>query len=278
MSNKKNAQTEKPDVPEAVQNSMFLTYRRGLQTLVNALVQAVDGAALRTGESVKSLSRKGAQTEVVFEDGHSEMVDGVIVAAPTYQAAKFFAHLSASEPLSKINYVSVANVIMAFEHKDIPTTMDGSGFLIPRKEARTITACTWTSAKWLHTAPDGKILLRCYVGRSGEEDWVNLDDQELVRRVRKDVAELMGIHAEPLFYEITRMPRSMPQYPVGHLSLVAEFRRQLAEAMPGVYVTGAGFHGVGLPDCIRQGKEAAQQLTAYLQQHAVESTTSTEHS
>jgi oxygen-dependent protoporphyrinogen oxidase len=278
MTNKKNAQTEKPDVPAAVQNSMFLTYRKGLQTLVNALVQALDGAALRTGESVKSLSRKGDQTEVVFEDGHSEIVDGVIVTAPTYQAAKFFAHLPASEQLSKINYVSVANVIMAFDLKDIPITMDGSGFLIPRKEARTITACTWTSAKWLHTAPDGKMLLRCYVGRSGEEDWIHFDDQELVRKVRKDVAELMGIHAEPLFYEITRMPRSMPQYPVGHLSIVAEFRRELAEAMPGVYVTGAGFHGVGLPDCIRQGKEAAHQLTEYLRQYPVGITESTDHS
>jgi oxygen-dependent protoporphyrinogen oxidase len=268
MANRKKAPAETADLPPAAQNSVFLTYRKGLQTLVDKLVQALEGADLRTGERVKSITRKENQVEVSFEDGHSEIVDGVIVTAPTHQAARLFAHLPASEKLRQINYVSVANVIMAFDRKDIPMTMDGSGFLIPRKEKRTITACTWTSAKWLHTAPEGKVLFRCYVGRSGEEEWLDWDDQELVRRVRQDVADLMGIHAEPLFHEITRMPQSMPQYPVGHLDLVASFRRELAEAIPGVFVTGAGFHGVGIPDCIRQGKETSQQLEAYLQQRA----------
>jgi protoporphyrinogen/coproporphyrinogen III oxidase len=269
MANNNNKTTaENTDLPPAAQNSIFLTYKKGLQTLVNALVEALAEADLRTGESVKAIHRLENRVEVLFEDGHSEIVDGVILTAPAYQAAKLLAHLPASEKLKKINYVSVANVIMAFDLKDIPMTMDGSGFLIPRKEARTITACTWTSAKWQHTAPVGKVLLRCYVGRSGEEDWVNWDDQELVRRVRKDIADLMGIHAEPQFAEITRMPHSMPQYPVDHLDMVAEFRSKLAEAIPGVYVTGAGFHGVGIPDCIRQGEEASQQLTRYLQQTA----------
>jgi protoporphyrinogen/coproporphyrinogen III oxidase len=268
MANKSKTAAENTDLPPAAQNSQFLTYKKGLQTLVNALLQALDAADLRTGESVKAIQRLENRIEVVFEDGHSEMVDGVILTSPAYQAAKLLAHLPGSEKLKKINYVSVANVIMAFELKDIPITMDGSGFLIPRKEARTITACTWTSAKWLHTAPEGKVLLRCYVGRSGQEDWVNWEDQELVQRVRKDIAELMGIHAEPQFVEITRMPHSMPQYPVGHLDMVAEFRSKLAEVIPGVYVTGAGFHGVGIPDCIRQGKEASLQLFHYLQQNA----------
>jgi oxygen-dependent protoporphyrinogen oxidase len=268
MASKNKAAAENTDLPPAAQNSIFLTYKKGLQTLVNALVQALADADLRTGESVKAIHRLENRIEVAFEDGHSEIVDGVILTTPAYQAAKLLADLPASGKLKKINYVSVANVIMAFDLKDIPMTMDGSGFLIPRKEARTITACTWTSAKWLHTAPEGKVLLRCYVGRSGEEDWVNWEDQELVQRVRKDIAELMGIHAEPQFVEITRMPHSMPQYPVGHLDLVREFRSALAEAIPGVYITGAGFHGVGIPDCIRQGKEASQQLTRYLQQTA----------
>jgi oxygen-dependent protoporphyrinogen oxidase len=266
VENRKQTQVNTADLPPAAQYSMFLTYRKGLQTLVNGLLQALAEIDLRTGEGVASIRRKGNQVEVGFEDGHTELVDGVIIAAPTYQAARFVSHLPAASKLAKIHYVSVANVIMAFDRKDMPFDMDGSGFLIPRKEKRTITACTWTSAKWLHTAPEGKVLLRCYVGRSGEQDWINWSDEELVRKVRLDVAELMGIHAEPLFHEITRMPNSMPQYPVGHLELVAEFREDLAEAIPGAFVTGAGFHGVGLPDCIRQGKETAQQVAVYLQE------------
>jgi oxygen-dependent protoporphyrinogen oxidase len=267
MANKKNTQAETANLPEALRQSVFLTYYNGLKTLVNGLLKALEDIELRTEASVASISRKEDQVEITFEDGHKEIVDGVILTAPTYQAAKFLSHLPAAQKLSKIQYVSVANVIMAFDLKDIPITMDGSGFLIPRKEARTITACTWTSAKWLHTAPAGKVLLRCYVGRSGEEEWTKWEDEELVRKVRQDISELMGIHAEPLFYEITRMPHSMPQYPVGHLEVIADFRRELADAIPGVFVTGAGFHGVGIPDCIRQGNEAAQQLAVYLQQH-----------
>jgi oxygen-dependent protoporphyrinogen oxidase len=263
--NRKLTQMNTADLPIAAQNSLFLTYRKGLQTLINGLVSALADIDLRTNESVISVQRKENQVEVVFEDGHSEVVDGVIIATPTYQAARFLSHLPSASKLANIQYVSVANVILAFDRKDLPFDMDGSGFLIPRKEKRTITACTWTSAKWLHTAPEGKVLLRCYVGRSGEQDWMNWSDEELVRKVRLDVVELMGIKAEPLFHEITRMPNSMPQYPVGHLDKIAEFRQDLAEAIPGAFVTGAGFHGVGLPDCIRQGKEAAQQLADYLQ-------------
>ncbi|MNI57491.1 Protoporphyrinogen oxidase [compost metagenome] len=203
---------------------------------------------------------------MTFQGGHKETVDAVILAVPTYQAARLLNHLPLSADLEKIQYVSVANVIMAFDQKDIPMSFDGSGFLVPRREGRTITACTWTSSKWLHTAPEGKVLLRCYVGRSGEQDWLNWTDEELVRRVRQDVADIMGVTAEPLFHEITRMPHSMPQYPVGHLSAVVKMRSELATALPGVWLTGAGFHGVGLPDCIRQGKETANEVTAYLQE------------
>lgn len=156
-----------------------------------------------------------------------------------------------------MNYASVANVIMAFERADIENVFDGSGFLVPRKEGRDITACTWTSAKWLHTSPEDKVLLRCYVGRAGAEQSVGLPDQELIERVRKDIRDLMGVTAEPLFTEITRLPNSMPQYPVGHTANVATLRKELGDVLPGVYVAGAGYDAIGLPDCIRQAKEYA---------------------
>jgi oxygen-dependent protoporphyrinogen oxidase len=162
--------------------------------------------------------------------------------------------------LIEIPYVSVANVILAFDHKDIGHDLDGSGFLVPRKEGRFITACTWTSAKWKHTAPDEKVLLRCYVGRSGDEGWQALSDEEIVKRVRGDLQQILGIAEEPAFYEVTRLLHSMPQYPVGHLQTIQAARNQLNAAMPNVFLAGAAYQGVGLPDCIQQGKEAAQQV------------------
>nr|WP_313786575.1 protoporphyrinogen oxidase [Paenibacillus larvae] len=127
-----------------------------------------------------------------------------------------------------------------------------------------MTACTWTSAKWLHTAPEGKVLLRFYVGRSGDEGWTEWNDEELVSRVKEDLHDLMGVTAEPLFYEVTRLYKSMPQYPVGHLDAIRRLRRDLREHMPGVFVTGAGFEGVGLPDCIRQGRDTAKELIHHI--------------
>jgi len=85
-----------------------------------------------------------------------------------------------------------------------------------------------------------------------------MEDEEIVAKVRRDMRELAGITADPLFYEITRLPHSMPQYPVGHLERVQAARDELDQAMPGTVIAGAGFHGVGLPDCIRQGREAAE--------------------
>lgn len=259
ISNRKKSQQEALNLPAPGRNSVFLTYKNGLQTLVERLEEVLreEGVTIRTGTKVTELRKEGDLYEVGYEGGQWETADSVILTLPTYHSAELLGDHPSVDKLKAINYVSVANVVIAYREKDANVKFDGSGFLIPRSEGRSITACTWTSTKWLHTAPEGRVLLRCYVGRSGEEDWVHLTDEEIVAKVRKDVAELMGITAEPLFYEVTRLYRSMPQYPVGHLEHVRELRSDLAERMPGVYVTGAGFHGVGLPDCIRQGREAA---------------------
>jgi protoporphyrinogen/coproporphyrinogen III oxidase len=270
IASRKNSSEESAHVPAAVRYSAFVTFKRGLQTLITGLVNALDGVDMRTGTGVVSIREFGAdQTEVTFEDGHREIVDGAIITTPTFQAAQVLSHLPAAADLNKIAYISVANVIMAFDRKDIPFELDASGFLVPRNEGRAITACTWTSAKWLHTAPDGKVLLRCYIGRSGQQEWLQWSDEELVQKARHDLGELLGLQAVPLFTEVTRLPNSMPQYPVGHLEQAARFRKELAVAMPGVFVTGAGFHGVGIPDCVRQGQEAALQLADFVTQKAV---------
>lgn len=261
MASRKNVTEESAHLPAAVRNSVFVTFKRGLGSLVTGLVDALSTVDLRPSVGVVSVrSSEGLQAEVTFEDGHREIVDGIIVTTPTYQAAKLLSELPAASQLSKIDYISVANVIMAFERKDIPFELDASGFLVPKHEGYTITACTLTSAKWLHAAPEGKVLLRCYIGRSGEQDWPAWSDEQLISKARHDIKDLLGITAEPRFAEVTRLMHSMPQYPVGHLEEIAHFKKELTAAMPRVLVTGAGFHGVGLPDCIRQGKEAANQL------------------
>ena len=264
LANKQQPATSVAGLPEIAQRSMFLTFRKGMTTLVDRLLEELKSVELITGQGVQSIIRGGQGFEVRLDNGQQLQADGLIMALPTHQTAKLLADRSQLQWLENINYVSVANIALAFDQKEFTFPLNGSGFVIPRKEGRLLTACTWSSSKWLHTAPDGKVLLRCYVGRGGAEEWVRLSDEQLVSAVLRDLKEIMGIEAKPLFHEITRLEHSMPQYPVKHVEELKKVRADLAVHTPGVYLCGAGYEGVGIPDCIQQGKEAAEQLVAYL--------------
>jgi len=244
--------------------SAFLTFRNGLSTVIEALEERIRelGGDIRTGVAVEAIERVGGAYRLRLSDGTSADADQAIVALPAFAAAKLLAEHADVSALEAIRYVSVANIVLAYDEAGFDHDLDGSGFLVPRSEGRTITASTWTSSKWSHTAPEGKRLVRCYVGRAGDEQGVELDDEALVAAVRQDLRELMGLSAEPRFVEITRLRRSMPQYPVGHVEAIAAFRAGLSDKLPGVVATGAAFEAVGLPDCVAQGKEAAEALLA----------------
>ncbi len=267
---KNKAPHQAPDyLPEEIKNSVFLSFKEGLSTMVHALDKALQSVERRLGDTVVAINPLNGEDaasnyEVVLESGEIVPADHVLVTVPAFHAADLLEPLVDVAELRAINYVSVANVVMAFEKSTFDRAFDGSGFLVPRSEGLRITACTWTSNKWLHTSPGDKVLLRCYVGRAGDEEVAMLPDDELKKAVLEDIQKVLGIDAMPIFTEITRMPRSMPQYPVGHLENTAALRNRLAAELPGVYVTGAAFGGVGLPDCIRSGKEAALEILATL--------------
>ncbi|QJC54276.1 protoporphyrinogen oxidase [Paenibacillus albicereus] len=252
-------------VPAAARGGVFMTYRRGLRTLVDGLDEALAGIERRMDTRIEAIRRSSNREALPYAlqlaGGELLEADAVVVTVPSEAAAGLLEPLTDTSALRAVDYVSVANVVMAFREEDIADmAFDGSGFLVPRSEGRTITACTWTSSKWLHSSPDGRVLLRCYVGRAGAEEGALLPDRELIAAVRRDVRDTMGVEAEPLFTEITRLPRSMPQYPVGHVEAIAQLRAAMRRDCPGVYATGAAFDGVGLPDCIRQGREAARAI------------------
>ncbi|OUS77601.1 protoporphyrinogen oxidase [Paenibacillus sp. MY03] len=240
----------------------FLTFKRGLSTLVEALVNALKrgGVELRSGVLTERIEKRDDCYDVVLASGETLSADRIVVTTPAYAAADLLENLAEVGELRGVRYVSVANVVMAFDKETFGLDFDGSGFVVPRSEGLHITACTWTSSKWLHSSPKDKVLLRCYVGHSEDQESVKLPDDGLIAAVRRDIRETMGISAEPLFTEITRLNQSMPQYPVGHVERMNDLRHRLSEKAPGIWVTGAAFDGVGLPDCIRQGKEAAKHI------------------
>lgn len=244
--------------------SMFLTFRQGLQSLIHALIHDLADTTVKLETKATAIHELESGYQVETDQGEMLSADDVVITTPAFAASSLLNPYIDVTVLDQINYVSVANVVLAFDKSDLQGLFDGSGFLVPRKEGLDITACTWTGVKWLHTSPEDKMLLRCYIGRSGQEQNVFLPDDELTALVRRDLKALMNITAEPLFTEITRLPESMPQYPVGHVEKTAQLRAQLSARLPHIHITGAAFDGVGLPDCIRQGKELAEQMANQL--------------
>jgi len=253
------------NLPPEARGRTFLSFRRGLYSVVEALERRLlrDGCAIRFGAAAVSLEKNapdGAPYRIVAENGVEVAADAVIVAVPAPAAARLLEPHVDVEALRRVEYVSVANVALGYDARRFGHKLDGSGFLVPRGEGRVITASTWTSTKWPHTAPAGKRLLRCYVGRAGDEAAVHLPDDSLEYAVKRDLRDLMDLSARPELVVISRHRDAMPQYAVGHLERIAELRRQLENRLPGVLVTGASVEGVGLPDCAAQGRKSAAAL------------------
>jgi oxygen-dependent protoporphyrinogen oxidase len=248
-------------LPAEAKGSLFLTYKGGLQTLVNTLLKKLDSCQLLTGQSVVSVNQRETGYQLLLEGENSPLdADLLLLATPPDVAQR----LLGIDTIVNVPYVSVANVVMAFNADQVPFRMDASGFLIPKGEGRSITACTWTSVKWLHTAPTSKRLIRCYLGRAGDEAVLQRSDDALVSLVLKELRDIMNISAAPIFSVVNRWPQSMPQYKVGHLQRLKQLRTLLNKKYPGVYLAGAGYEGVGIPDCIGQGKRAAKEMVDFM--------------
>lgn len=250
--------------PEIAARSMFLTFKQGLSTLVEKLEEELSGDRIIKGCGVKSIQRTGKSYQLLLETGEACEVDGVVMAMPAYACSELLEGFPAADIFDSVPYVSVANVALGYRADEIKNELRGSGFVIPRTEGRLMTACTWTSSKWLHTAPKDKILLRAYIGRAGAEVSAAMDDPEMITRIRREIQDIMDITAEPELAVVSRMPRSMPQYRVGHQERMGQLRGEMEQYYPGVMICGSGYDGVGIPDCIQHGKTAAERLADWL--------------
>ncbi len=163
-------------------------------------------------------------------------------------------------PLKEIPSTSVATVAMAFPLSSIKGELGGTGFVVTKKSGYSITACTWTHKKWKHSAPDGYALLRCYVGRFGDDEIVSESDEVILSAVRKDLKKIMNIDEHPEYQSIKRWNKAMPQYIVGHQQRIEKFQSNLANNLPGIHVAGAAYEGLGLPDCIDQGEAVVKKV------------------
>jgi oxygen-dependent protoporphyrinogen oxidase len=239
------------DAPPTAPGPVFYAPRDGMGALVDALTAWLRGqrVELRTGSA--------STVEEALGDA-----DAVIVAVPAYAGSNAIAPIApkTARELATIEYSSVALVTMAFDRSEIHRVLDGSGFLVPRTTGLLLSACSWASSKWSHLDEGDTVLVRASTGRLGDERFAAMDDDALVTTLLDELATTSAITGAPREIRIKRWMQSFPQYEPEHLDLVDRIERQLAEEAPNVVVTGAALRGLGVPACIRQGREAAVQL------------------
>jgi oxygen-dependent protoporphyrinogen oxidase len=239
----------------------FYSLRGGMQTLVDALLGAID-ADVRTGV-IASRVRPDGHGFLIDTNGEQLSVDAVVIAVPAHVAAQVLRDLApgASERLGSITYATVATAGFVYPSSAVRIPARGSGVLVPRSENRTIAGCTWFSAKWPHAAPPGTTVLRAFAGRSDGDPALELGDDELLDRMEGDLADILGIGEAARSRRLTRWDRGIPQLEVGHLDAISSIEQQLA-SWPRLALAGAGYRGTGIPDCIDQARAAVGRVLA----------------
>jgi len=247
---------------------LFVSLNQGMVRLVDALRQRIpaDSIHLNTQVSAMRKSPSGHHWILDLTNGTQLEADAVCLALAAFQSADLVQGFDSqlATKLRSIRYASTATVNLAYRLEDIPGNLEGFGFVVPAVEKREILACTFSHMKFSGRAPRNHALLRAFMGGALQPRAFDYEDHEMIRIVRQNLRELLGIEKAPLFALVERHARAMAQYRVGHLDLVAEIEA-LANQHPALQLAGNGFTGIGIPDCIRRGEECAGRILEALQ-------------
>jgi oxygen-dependent protoporphyrinogen oxidase len=241
---------------------LFRTLKGGLGQMTDAVARAIKGKVDVVQSRTAAVERTGAGYRIRVDDSWLEC-DRLVVATEAHSAAEFLRPVDArlGELLGEVPYSSSMTVALGFDVAGFGRPPEGFGFLVPKKERRRLVACTWVGTKFSHRVPEGTIVARCFLG--GREDAAVLDesDEAVIGAVSEELRRIAGVTARPRFTRVFRWPRSMAQYSVGHPTRLAEIEARNA-ALPGLHLVGNAYQGIGIPDCIRMGRAAAEKITA----------------
>lgn len=242
---------------------VLTSFREGIQYLSDALATLL-GGIVKPGVSVTSVEKGGSVPyRVKCSDGSEYEADQVIVASPAFAAAEMLAGLDGgiAGVLQQIPYASMTVICFGYGRDQIKRSLDGFGYLIPKKEGLSTLGTLWDSSMFENRAPEGKVLLRSMMGGACFPEYVKLSDDEVVAKVREDLAVAMGIDAAPEFIRVFRHPQAIPQYTVGHGKRLQALEESL-KAHPGLILTGNSYRGIGLNDCVAAAERAADEALA----------------
>ena len=264
--------TTPPALPH-LRGSPFASLTGGMQQLSNALAAGL-GRSLRTGTTVAAIRAAAGCFRLRLEGpagGSAEELAAaaVVVTTPAAAAAQLVNRLNPplAELLGAAEATSSAIVTLGYRDLNVALPLPGSGFLVPRGEGSRLLACTWTSGKWAGRTPGAGVLVRGFVGGWRHPELLDLSNDELVALVRAELAGILGGGfagtAPPAVREVQRWPHGTPLYRVGHRQWLARVQ-EACTASPGLWLAGAPYDGVGIPDCIRQARTTARAVAAYL--------------
>ena len=243
--------------------SAFTTLRDGVGSLTEALHQALlaAGVHVQTGVQAEGVDSAHGRHVLSVSNGARVSSPALVFAGPAHVPARLLGD-DVKHAFSMFRYASAATVFLAYDEAALGRQLDGVGFVVPKSEARSVTACTWVSSKWEGRAPAGKALVRLFFGGTHGQHWLSRSDEELQQIAAQEFEFFVGANARPLFAKTYRFVQGTPQAPFGHLDRVARLRAQIAARYPGIHVLGNGYDGTGIPDCVRQAEQLAARLVA----------------
>jgi protoporphyrinogen/coproporphyrinogen III oxidase len=256
---------KKPVKKQGSRKGMFISLKNGLETLIEELEKQIDKKTIQKETSVVKIVKGPSGYELTLADGKIEKADIVVITTGHHLAQQMLKDYSFMDIFKTMPANSLATVSMAFPKSKIQDDIEGSGFIVSRNSDFRITACTWTHKKWPGTTPGGKVLLRTYVGRTDDQEAVNLSDEEIIKIALNDLNKTMNITEKPEFTIVSRYKNMMPQYNVGHLQMMEGVKQSLASELPGVFLAGGSFEGLGIPGCIDQGVNAVDRILKFVE-------------
>jgi oxygen-dependent protoporphyrinogen oxidase len=243
----------------------FRSFPGGVGELVDALMKAVPKESVRLGANVTRVDAGADGFRLHVEGQPPVSARAVILAVPAFVAAELLKPIDAelASASGSIRYLSTATVVFGFPRDGISHDLQGTGFVVPRTEGISITAGAWISSKWPQRAPEGHALVRAFLGGARDPDILAKSDQELIDIALADLTKILGIRKPPILSRVYRWNKSSPQQEIGHSDVMKSIDARLA-AHPGLFISAAGFRGVGIPDCIADARAVAGHAAMFV--------------
>lgn len=240
--------------------SQFLSFQNGMGTLVNTLKNNIADVSISLNKAASQIVQNGEHWEIQTENSVVK-ASGVIVTTPSYNAASLVQATDAelAADLASIEYASSAVVILTYKTELIEQNIKGFGFVVPDIEESDLIACSFSSIKFNGRAPKDSIIIRAFVGGALNPGICELGDDKITEKVKRELSRILQIKGEPEFTLIQRYPNAMPQYHLGHIEKVQAIYER-AKGYKGLELAGNAYNGVGIPECIHSGEQAAENI------------------